>query len=199
MPATMIHLQIAYKINPSACGHFFMGCFAPDYFEDKSDIPNPKKQTHLRENRNDLEWEANIAKFYQQIDKSNPFHMGYVTHLLCDRWFNPEYADDGKLFVNRESRNSEYRIVGRYIRLNAPWVSDVFGKMEQCSDDITYPIPGFSALETIKYKNALISASLRQSDEQAERITPTILTPEFLDKLSDEFAEKYRVWIEAHT
>ena len=172
-----------------------MGCFAPDYFDYTSDMQKFKRITHLRENKDDVKWEANIAQFYRQIDKSNPFHMGYVTHLLCDRWFNPEYADDGKLTENREVRMKEYQIVGRYIRLNAPWVGDVFCKMEQCSDDIVYPIDGFCVSELIKYKNTLISASLRQSDEQAERITPTIFTPELLDKVSDEIAEKYRVWI----
>ena len=121
--------------------------------------------------------------------------MGYLTHLLCDMWFNADYTRNGQLLSNRENRTKEYRVVGRYIRLNAPWVGEVFRKMEQCSDDIVYPIPGFSALESIKHKNNLISAKLRQSDEQAEKIIPTILTAELLDKISGEIAEKYRVWI----
>jgi len=206
----MIHLYLAYKINPSGCGDYFLGCLAPDYVSEyfSATSEQGKRSIHLRTHLNikfsnrrgetptdEIIRDMTLTDFYTRIDKNNPFHMGYLVHLLCDWWYYSETMKM-KIFANDDEHISEWRIVERNLRLNSPWMCDVFCKMEQHSSDLVYPIEGFGVEKVIAYKNELISLELRQQDEQAEKISPTILTNKFLCKLGDEIAAKYCEWVD---
>ena len=151
MPSTMIHLHLAYKINPNGCGDYFVGCLAPDFYN--KDIDTSKKNSHLglnfsRNPSDSFTINARISDFYAGIDKDNPFLMGYLVHLLCDWWYY-DYIDKNNLFENDEELINDWRLVGRQIRLNAPWVKGCFKKMADCSDNLIYPFPEYTVSEVI--------------------------------------------------
>jgi len=189
----MIHLLLAHKINPDGCGLYFMGSFAPDVFDNKrSDIRIAKNKNHFRDAP---DMEAELIKFYSQIDRGNPFHIGYFVHLVCDMWWH-DMAEDSK---NKQGwyndLKNEYTTVGIWIRRNMPWVDDVFRKMELCPDDFQSPMPDPTNKEIINYTKNLVSLSLRERDNKADGKPSAILTPEFLESYSNEIAERYKLWI----
>jgi len=193
----MIHLLLAYKINPTACGLFFLGSFAPDTFDTRrGDIKEAKNKNHFR-SEHDMDvagMDAALKKFYTEIDKNNPFHMGYFVHLICDMWWY-EYLQNHLDWY--ENIGNEYRIAGVWIRRNLNWVNDVFHKMKLCADDFQSPIPDPTNEEIIMYKNNLISPTLRANDNKADGNPSKILTPEFLETYSNEIAERCNLWVKA--
>jgi hypothetical protein len=194
----MIHLYLAHALNPNGCGDYFVGCLAPDYYDKTLD--KTKGTTHLglsfSDNPTDnVTMDTRLAGFYAKIDKNSPFDMGYLTHLLCDWWYY-DYIRVNRLFENNDDLISDWRAVGRQLRLNAPWVKDVFMKMAVCSDNLVYPFPDYTVSEVIAYKDGLISPKLRQKDEAAEQIAPKIHTSEFLGILANDITEKYAAWID---
>jgi hypothetical protein len=77
MPSTMIHLLVAYEINPKAPDLFWIGNFAPDYTNDRQF----KDEIHLRNTVNRMEA---LKKLREKIDDNNPFESGWLLHLFVD-------------------------------------------------------------------------------------------------------------------
>lgn len=77
MPSTMIHLLVAYEINPKAPDSFWVGNFAPDYTNDRQ----LKDEIHLRNASNRMEA---LRQFRKKIDNNNPFESGWLLHLFVD-------------------------------------------------------------------------------------------------------------------
>ncbi|MCL2386559.1 MAG: hypothetical protein FWC89_03310 [Defluviitaleaceae bacterium] len=200
MASTMIHLYLANKINPDGCGLYFMGSFAPDTFDNnRSDVRMAKIKNHFRDTPSGNAEEAEIIKFYSQIDKDNPFHVGYFVHLLCDLWWHIAIdkiaGDSGDRQGWYANLKNEYRVSGIWIRRNMPWVDDVFRKMESCMNDFQSPTPDPTSEEIINYTKGLVSPSLRESDKNSDGKPSTILTPAFLESYSNEIAKRYMLWV----
>lgn len=77
MPSTMIHLLVAYEINPKAPDLFWVGNFAPDYTNDRQ----LKDEIHFRNASNRMEALRQLRK---KIDNDNPFESGWLLHLFVD-------------------------------------------------------------------------------------------------------------------
>jgi len=196
----MIHLYLAHKINPDGCGSYFIGSFAPDTFDNKrGDARAAKRKNHFRDTPTGDTEKAKLVKFYSQIDKSNPFHIGYFIHLLCDLWWHAAIdkiaEDSGDKQGWYDNLKNEYRTAGIWIRKNMPWVDDVFRKMEACINDFQSPTTDPTREEIASYTKGLLSPSLRESDKNSSGNPPAILTPAFLESYAAENAERYMLWI----
>lgn len=77
MPSPMIHLLIAYQINPTEPDSFWIGSIAPDYTDDRK----LKDQIHFR---NVPDRMAVLNQLRRRIDKNNPFACGWLLHLFVD-------------------------------------------------------------------------------------------------------------------
>lgn len=78
MPSPMIHLLVAYEINPKASDSFWVGNIAPDYTNDRQ----LKDEIHFRNSENRLE---ELRQLRNKIDKNNPFESGWLLHLFVDK------------------------------------------------------------------------------------------------------------------
>jgi hypothetical protein len=197
MASTMIHLLLAHEINPGGCGLYFMGNFAPDNFDKKrGDFKQAKNKNHFRDAP---DMEAELVSLYSRIDRDNPFHVGYFTHLLMDMWWHEmldRTADDSGDRQGWYSRiNAEYRAAGIWIRKNEPWVAEVFGKIASCPDDFISPAPDPSNAEIIAYKHTLLSSLKRDLADNSEAAPSEYFSPEFLESYSKETAKRYGVWV----
>lgn len=199
MPSTMIHLLLAHKINPNGCGLYFLGSFAPDAFDDKREDKNDAKNTNHFRNATDME--VAITEFYTQIDKSNPFHIGYFVHLICDMWWQDMIDSFRKWHSTTPNTEPnwykammhEYRLSGVYIRQTKPWVNEVFTKMLTQTDSFQSPLPDPSNNEIYARLNKTVNAW--KADKQKPLSTPSaFFTDEYLDMYANEVAQKYMDW-----
>ncbi len=77
MPSPMIHLLVAYEINPEAPDLFWVGNFAPDYTNER----HLKDEIHLRNVPDRMEALRQLRK---KIAQNNPFEAGWLLHLFVD-------------------------------------------------------------------------------------------------------------------
>ena len=96
MPSPMIHLLVAYEINPKAPDLFWVGNFAPDYTNDRK----LKDEIHFRNAANRLEALRQLRK---KIGNNNPFELGWLLHLFVDTCWDEEMIPT---FQHKYNKNS---------------------------------------------------------------------------------------------
>ena len=73
----MVHLLVAYEINPTALASFWVGNFAPDYTNNRQ----LKDEIHFRNAFNRMEA---LKQLRENINNNNPFEAGWLLHLYVD-------------------------------------------------------------------------------------------------------------------
>ena len=192
VPGTGIHFMVGYELESDAEDAFWLGCFAPDYAENRA----LKDKIHFRDAENRL---AALTMLRDAVDMSDPFERGWVLHLFADmRWdvsllkqFREDYIgaaeDDGGWFwAYREE-------LGRttcYIYNHMPWVQWVWMQLEAV--DIarigtTLPV----VLEELEQKRDRLVDMYRGSDAM---VRPEYYDAKMLAGFARDTAEAFRAW-----
>ncbi len=185
MPALMIHLLVAHKINPEGSAAFYVGNFAPDAVSNWKD----KDITHLRNLTDRSEAMAALAL---QTSPTDDFAEGVLLHLYTDWKWDIIARDkfiketDGDWF---QKYRNEIRLASSYLFHHTDWAKCRWNQIELFHESGYGKIPGATAQEL----KAFITRNHKWHIEN--NIGPsTFFTPMFIDKFINELAEEYPKW-----
>ena len=127
MPSPMIHLLVAYEINPKAPDLFWVGNFAPDYTNDRQ----LKDEIHFRNVPNRMEA---LVQFREKIDNKNPFEFGWLLHLFVDACWDeimiPAFQQKYKDYCNDQDWFIRYRkeitLASHYLYHHIDWAPHIW-------------------------------------------------------------------------
>ncbi|OQA13321.1 MAG: hypothetical protein BWY64_03677 [bacterium ADurb.Bin363] len=130
MPSTMIHLLVAYEINPVASDLFWFGNFAPDYINDRT----LKDKIHFRDNPNRMEA---LRQFRKKFKNDNSFEAGWLLHLFVDAcWdelmippFQQKYKDNPAFQDWFLKYRQEIGLASFYLYHHLEWTSKIWSQI----------------------------------------------------------------------
>lgn len=185
MPALMIHLLAANKINPNGSTSFFVGNFAPDAVANWKD----KDITHFRNFEDRSEAMAALAL---QTSPSDDFAEGILLHLYTDWKWDIIARDnfikeiDGDWFT--KYRN-EIRLASSYAFHHNDWAKYIWEQIDSFHESGYGKIP----CATSKELRSFITRNHKWHIDN--NIGPsTAFTPEFIDEFINELADEYSQW-----
>lgn len=190
MPSTMIHLLVAYKLNPAAPGPFWLGSFAPDAADTRPGFTREEKDAmHLRvEGR----WEL-LRALALSIGPDDFFTEGCLLHLFTDACWDIGPLQSFALSNTSPDWFSQYRreisLAGCWIYHHSPWMKPVWEAVMASPALPFAPPTGPTAQEVDAYRNRVFIW------HQANSIGPSeVYTPEYVEAFAEETAERYRQW-----
>jgi len=185
MPASMIHLLIAYKINPAGSTRFFTGTLAPDavkYWKDK-DV------THFRNLQDRSEALADLAL---RTPRSDDFAEGVLLHLYTDWRWDILARDE---FIRKTGEDwflkyrNEIKLSGCYAFHHTSWAGDIWDRIYQCDAAEYGEIPGATAEDL---KDFIIRNYKWHRENETE--ASSAFTPEFIRGFVEKTADEYTMW-----
>lgn len=192
MPSPMIHLLIAYEIDPKAPDLFWVGNFAPDYTNDRQ----LKDEIHFRNTSNRLEA---LRQFRQKIDTSNSFEAGWLLHLFVDAcWdeimisvfrqnYQNNYASQDWFVKYRE----ETTLASFYLYHHMDWAHQIWAQILDADLSTIPTVLPILQHEAEWYRERLYKRHL-ESDINSESIE---YSEKRLLEFSRETAHKYAEWM----
>lgn len=192
MPSTMIHLLVAYEINPKASDLFWVGNFAPDYTNDR----HLKDEIHLRNVSNRLEA---LIQFKKMIDNENPFESGWLLHLFVDAcWdeimipaFQQKYKDNCEYQHWFIKYREETGLASYYLYHHIDWAPHIWGQILKADlSSVT------SALPITQYENEWYRDRVyrKHSESNFNSVSLEYNEEQLLD-FSRKTALKYMEWL----
>jgi len=192
MPSTGIHLLVGYKFNPAACDAFWLGCFAPDYTNDRT----RKDHIHLRDTD---DRPAGLCALRATADMSDPFALGWLLHLFTDmRWDASLLAQYREAYLGTDAENGgwflpyrhEIGLASYYIYHHMPWSSSVWAQINtaDCTKQTNLPI---SAAELACYRDR-VAQKHGESDPAA---APAYYASDVLQRFACDTAAAFRAWM----
>ena len=192
MPSTMIHLLVAYEIEPKAPDLFWVGNFAPDYTNDKV----VKDKIHLR---NSTDRWASLEKMYSEINKNSYFELGWFLHLFVDAcWDENHITEYYNWYISSNKKENwfmNYRedigFASYYLHHSLSWAKEIWDLIK-CSElnNIETSLP-ITTAENEWYRDRVA----RKHSESDQSQVPKFFT---LDKIMDFSAStvnRYKEWI----
>lgn len=180
----MIHLMTAHYYRPDAPGSFLLGCFAPDFTNDRL----RKDTIHLRleEDR----WSA-LMDMSEKIDPADDFMEGWLFHLFTDACW-----DEGPQKTYREA-NSDWFIPYRneiglatyHIFHREPWVREVWRKVMSAPLQAASVPLGATAEEVGWYRDRVDKKHSESADTPS-----TAFPPDMICVFAEKTAREYGLW-----
>ena len=192
MPSPMIHLLVAYEINPKAPDLFWVGNIAPDYTNDRQ----LKDEIHFRNSTNRLE---TIRQLRNRIDNNNPFESGWLLHLFVDKcWdeimipaFQQKYKNSSALHDWFIKYREETALASFYLYHHMDWSPQIWAQILNADlSIITSELP-ITQYEAEWYRDALYR---RHSESNNNSLSQEYTEEQLLD-FSRKTAHKYMEWL----
>jgi hypothetical protein len=184
----MIHLLVAYQINPTALHPFWIGSIAPDY----TDSRQLKDQIHFR---NISDRMSVLNQFKTKIDRNNPFACGWLLHLFVDAcWdeimiptFQQKYIIQDWFIKYRK----ETALASFYLFHHMDWTCQIWTQI--LNADLSTGLQNFSVPQ---YEIERYSAQVykRHSESKIDSISQEY-PEDLLLAFSQSTAQKYKQWI----
>lgn len=158
MASAIMHICVAKEINKILNLNeqdFFIGSIAPDLGKL---INENKNKTHFIDSKNEFD-QPNIEAFLKKysIDKNNSYDMGYLVHLLTDKYYFRDYIP---IYINNyikkyNIQNLTYTdlkniIYNDYTRINTNLVNHYELNIYFMYNEITYPSSQIEEIPTDK-------------------------------------------------
>lgn len=188
MPSPMIHLLVAYQINPTAPDSFWIGSIAPDYTDNRE----LKDQIHFRNRPDHI---SALRQLTAKIDRNNPFACGWLLHLFVDAcWdeimipaFRQKYIFQDWFIKYRE----ETALASFYLYHHMDWTYQIWTQISNA--DLSSNLQKFpvSQYEIERYRTWVYK---RHSESNIDSVSQEY-PEELLLTFSITTAQKYRQWI----
>lgn len=184
MSGLMIHLMMAYKMNPNGSALYYVGNVAPDAVSDWKN----KDITHFRNLEDRREALSHLAS---QSDPSNEFAEGILMHLFLDWKWDIKARD---LFISKTKTDwfpkyrEEISKASSYAFHHTRWAKEIWDMMESCDPAEYSAIPGATAQEC---KDLIVKNYKwhRENKTRRSRAFPPKFIKSFIDKTIEEYTE----------
>jgi hypothetical protein len=182
----MIHILTAYDYERDASGQFFMGCFMPDYTNERQ----RKDAIHMR----DVEdrWGA-LAEFAELCGPVDAFREGWLFHLFTDacweegplREYIEKIAPAGWFVPYRE----QTKLASYWLFHNLNWAQSVWDRIMEAPLNVTGIVHGPTIGEMDWYR-----AGVRDKHVENVAQTSESFPPDMLFAFAKQTAARYREW-----
>jgi hypothetical protein len=192
MASTIIHLCVAKKVNNYLQKDeklLSLGAIAPDISQQ---IGETKLKSHFLHSIDDPvpDCDCFVKKYYQELD--NPFELGYLIHLLTDKYWFKYYLNN---FISNHVDSSDLSVIAinkliynDYTRLNRDLIDDYMLDLDFFFNDFVYPKSKITEISMAKIpilinKMSLIIANV---DEHKPKLfnEPEII--DFIEHISNQ-------------
>ncbi|HBQ64142.1 MAG TPA: hypothetical protein DD727_04305 [Clostridiales bacterium] len=198
MPATMIHILMAYKFDPQADASFYIGNFAPDAIEMRPGFTREIKDIIHYRNTADR-WRA-LRDLAKKTDPDNACQEGFLMHLFYDacwdagphREYRKQHCPPSPQPHNHEwfrNYRREITLAGCWLYYTKPWMKDVWERIMHESRDMELPDPGPTEQEILDFRDSVYHW------HNQNRVGPSAFyLPEFVEEYTDQIVLDYKKW-----
>ena len=192
MPGTGIHFMVGYAVEPDAADAFWLGCFAPDYTEDRA----LKDRIHFRDTEDRM---AALTALRKRVDMKDSFERGWILHLFADmlwdasllaRFRNDYKGDDKENGGWFWPYRNELGLTTCYIYNHMPWAQRVWAQLDAV-DVARIDTVLLVVLDELAQKRDGLVKNYRGSDTA---VRPAYYAPETLTKFAQDTANAFRTW-----
>jgi len=186
MPSPMIHLLTAYIYAPASSGLFFMGCFMPDFTNDR----DKKDSIHLRNVEN--KWES-LAQVAVACDPNDSFREGWLFHLFTDSCWDESILQE--YIANSELNNwfmpyrEQTKLATYWLFHNLEWSQNIWERINNASLENVNIENGPTIVEMDWYRKGVFE---KHKDNNTE--ASTAFPPSLLYTFAKETSERYIKW-----
>lgn len=194
MPASMIHLALAHRLNPEGSGWFYIGNLAPDAMEMRLSLTREEKDAqHLRSHAD--RWAA-LGELAHRTNSGDDFQEGYLIHLFCDAHWDAEmvtayqaaHAGEEQWFPGYRGEISRG---SRWLFHHLPWCQTVWQRILASSFDFDNPTGNPTNAEIEAYCHRVYDHHGQWNPDK-----PEFFTIERIDAFIENIARRYPLWRE---